>query len=331
VQEPPLCGVWNAGPLLVVATALSLIDQPIQLDSLPLFWPNASCCRYIVNRGRYRQLDTSVIFPHKLSLSIKSFVWNIYHLNPTTNRMHRLSPVLGYLLLLHFSISGVSVASDKFSTIAGNAKPSIATRHTLKELRNLHVVKQQLDYSCGAAALGTLMIYYFGEKTSEKEILDLLNIRIKKLTKKEISRKKMVGFSLLDLKYVAQQKGYKAAGFQLTLEQLKKLAAPVIVYVLPGGYHHFAVLRGMIGDRAFLADPDRGNLSMSIDRFSKEYGGIAFVLGKEGEERITHYPLALGRSGDYAQPDWRRRVFTGNDFGAYTASLALRARARPLH
>ena len=245
--------------------------------------------------------------------------------------MLRLGRFLGCLLILHLAISGVSVAEDKFSTVADNAKPSVAKRHTLKELRNRHVVKQQLDYSCGAAALGTLMIYYFGEKTSEKEILDLLNIRLKELTQKEISRKKIVGFSLLDLKYVAQQKGYKAAGFQLTLEQLKKLAAPVIVYVLPQGYHHFAVLRGIVGGRVFLADPDRGNLSMSVDRFSKEYGGITFVLGKEGEEHITHYPLALGQPGDYARPDWRRRVFSGKDFGAYTASLVLRARARPLH
>jgi predicted double-glycine peptidase len=223
------------------------------------------------------------------------------------------------------------MAEDMSSMVVDNVKPSLVERHTLKELRNRSVVKQQLDYSCGAAALGTLMIYYFGEKTSEKEILNLLNIRLKKLTKKEISRKKRVGFSLLDLKYVAKRKGYEAAGFPLTLEQLKKLAAPVIVYILPQGYHHFAVLRGIAGGRVFLADPDRGNLSMSVDRFSKEYGGIAFVLGKEGEERITHYPLALGQPGDYVRPDWRRRVFTGSDFGAYTASLVLRARARPLH
>jgi predicted double-glycine peptidase len=242
----------------------------------------------------------------------------------------KLGCSLGCLLLLYLAVSGVSVAEDKVPMVTDNVKP-IVKRHTLKELRNQNVVKQQLDYSCGAAALGTLMIYYFGEKTSEKEILNLLNIRLKKLTKEEISRKKRVGFSLLDLKYVAQQKGYKAAGFPLTLEQLKKIAAPIIVYILPQGYHHFAVLRGIAGNRVFLADPDRGNLSMSVDRFSKEYGDIAFVLGREGEERITHYPLALGQPGDYARPDWRRRVFTGNDFSAYTANLVLRVRARPLH
>lgn len=46
--------------------------------------------------------------------------------------------------------------------------------HTFKELRDRGVIKQQEDYSCGAAALATLMIYYFGDETPEKEILDLL-------------------------------------------------------------------------------------------------------------------------------------------------------------
>ena len=51
-------------------------------------------------------------------------------------------------------------------------------RHTLKELRDLYVIKQQEDYSCGAAALATLMIYYFGDHTSEKEILDRLEAHL---------------------------------------------------------------------------------------------------------------------------------------------------------
>ena len=37
-------------------------------------------------------------------------------------------------------------------------------RHTLKELRDQYVVKQDTDYSCGAAALATLLTYYFGRR-----------------------------------------------------------------------------------------------------------------------------------------------------------------------
>ncbi len=88
-------------------------------------------------------------------------------------------------------------------------------RHTLKELRDQHVVKQALDYSCGAAALATLMVYYFGDPTSEQEILRLLQAG---LTSEELAVKAQRGFSLLDLKKVAQVKGYQAGGFKLTVE-----------------------------------------------------------------------------------------------------------------
>ena len=206
------------------------------------------------------------------------------------------------------------------------SESGVTQRHTLKELRDQNIVKQQLDYSCGAAALATLMTGYFGEKTSEKEILELLSIRLRKLTEEEISHKKLMGFSLLDLKYVAEQKGYRAAGYRLTLDQLRQLVAPVIVFVRPFGYQHFAVLRGMAGDRAFLADPARGNLSMSLARFSDEYGGAVFVLGRSGEEKIITYPLALSWPGDYVRSDPRRIVDAFDDREAFTIDLAMRAR-----
>ncbi len=212
-------------------------------------------------------------------------------------------------------------------------KPSIVKRHTMMELRDLHVVKQQLDYSCGAAAMATIMKNYFGEQTSEKEILDLLKIRLKNLTEKQIARKKKNGFSLLDLKSVANTKGYKAAGFRLSFEQLRQLAAPVIVFVKPLGYHHFAVLRGIEGDRVFLADPSRGNLRMSDSRFLEEYGGIVFVLGKDGEELINTYNLALSRTDDYVQPDRHSLINGINDFRKNTINWVQRSRPlrpRPL-
>ena len=174
--------------------------------------------------------------------------------------------------------------------------------HTLKELRDLHVVKQQEDYSCGAAALTTLMIYYFGEHTSEKEILDLLQGQF---TEEENKKKALRGFSLLDLKQAAEKKGFRAAGFQLTMSQMAQVSAPVIVYIEPFGYKHFAVYRGMRQDRVYIADPARGNLRMSIGRFLDEWHGIVLVLGKAGEEKIVSYPLAVPDTF-YVQPELAR-------------------------
>ncbi len=240
--------------------------------------------------------------------------------------MKQRRQALIYIFLL-FLLAGCGNLSGNIAlNISRRNETEIVKRHTVMELRHLHVIKQELDYSCGAAALATIMRNYFGEDTSEKEILALLDISIKDLPEKEKKRKKENGFSLLDLKAVANLKGYQAAGFRLTLDQLRKLNTPVIVFVKPLGYHHFAVLRGVAGDRVFLADPTRGNLRLNTARFLEEYSGIVFVLGKDGEELINAYKLALSRPDDYVLPDQRRILNRVSNFQNHTSNLMVRSR-----
>jgi len=196
----------------------------------------------------------------------------------------------GTYLILCSMLSGFQLASSSDASSAESSVTTTKKRHTLKELRDKNIVKQHLDYSCGAAALSTLLTYYFGDDTSEQVLLEMLEER---LNKDQQRLKKKSGFSLLDLKYIAEEMGYQAAGFKLTIEQLKHLAAPVIVFLEPLGYRHFAVLRGIRDDRVFIADPSRGNLRMSIHRFLAEWDGIIFVLGHPKEKNITDYPLAV--------------------------------------
>ncbi len=194
---------------------------------------------------------------------------------------------------LGLCLLALSACASFHTSTASFKKPSATViRHTLKDLRDRFVVKQNQDYSCGAAALATLLSYYYGEHTSEHEILTLLKAQI---PEEEWDRKSIMGFSLLDLKDVAHTKGFRAAGFELTIEQLTQLQAPVIVFIEPLGYKHFAVLRGIDRGRVYLADPSRGNLRMSIHRFLEEWSGIIFVLGKDEEDTIRDYPLAIPR------------------------------------
>ncbi len=218
--------------------------------------------------------------------------------------------------------SGCAGMTDPGSS-GGSSPPPLMGLHTLKELRDLNVVKQALDYSCGAAALATLMIYYYGEVTSEADILGLLQSR---LTAEELAAKATRGFSLLDLKQVAQLKGYQAAGFRLSLDQLEQLAAPVLVYVEPMGYKHFAVLRGVKEGRVYLADPSRGNLRMSLARFADEWkGNIIFVLGKAGEETLVDYPLRPPQAYTDIRPEWFG-IIDLLDQAIVTRTLPLRGR-----
>lgn len=174
---------------------------------------------------------------------------------------------------------------------------------SIKALRDQNVVKQGYDYSCGAGALATLLTYGVGDSVAEAEILlQLMN----SLPQDQEVLKKKEGFSLADLQSVALQRGHKSAGFRLAPEHLAKLKGPVIVFIQPRGYKHFAVLRGVKGDRVFLADPSLGNVRMPAYRFLDEWldesgKGIIFVVeAKQGWS--DDYPLKLNSEG-LAQPE----------------------------
>lgn len=196
------------------------------------------------------------------------------------------------------------------------------TRHTIKDLRDKNVVKQRLDYSCGAAALATLLRYYFNEPTSEARILKII---LSKLSDDERRLKETRGLSLLDLKRAAEELGYRAAGFELRADDLTRLAAPVIVFIEPLDYKHFAVLRGVFAGRAYLADPARGNVRMTVSRFLGEWKGIVFVVGKPGEESIGTHPLSVPRVDDVNPP--LRPLSPSWESGAAVIDLSRRSRS----
>ena len=188
--------------------------------------------------------------------------------------------VLSITIIVHLTLlASFLQANTKVDEQIDEAETVV--RHTFSERHFEEIVRQQTDYSCGAATMATLMTYYFNDEITEREVLDTL---IAGLSDSEIKDREFAGFSLLDLKRAAQELGYRAAGYRLTVEQLRKINAPVVVHVDPKGYEHFALLRMIVGDRVFLADPSRGNLRMSLERFENEWGGVVFILEKNSED-----------------------------------------------
>lgn len=189
---------------------------------------------------------------------------------------------------------------------------------SMKDLRDANVVKQRLDYSCGAAALATLLRYGFGERVTERALLAQL-FGLLSAEEKAVSREK--GFSLLDLQRLAQARGFRAQGFRLEPKYLAQLRGPVIVYIEPRGYKHFAVLRGVRGDRVYLADPSRGNVRMPAYAFLKEWlrdggKGIIFVVEPTTGLPDGGTPLAVSEKG-LPQPEimtTREMLAVGNPF-----------------
>lgn len=154
---------------------------------------------------------------------------------------------------------------------------------SLLEMRHDNVVIQQWDLSCGAAALATLLKYQHGEPVTEKEVALALMKREEYIKNPQLIQSRE-GFSLLDLKRHVDARGYQGSGYGKL--QLKDLVAkaPLIVPIKTHGYNHFVVFRGILGDRALLADPAWGNRTMLVDEFMEHWidypslGRIGFTV-----------------------------------------------------
>jgi predicted double-glycine peptidase len=164
---------------------------------------------------------------------------------------------------------------------------------SLRALRDAGVVKQRYDYSCGSASLATLLTYGLNDPVDEDVLLHAL---LEPLSADELTALKKKGLSLFDLQRLAQKRGHKAQGFRVHRSQLAKLSRPVIVFIKPSGYEHFAVLKGLHGDRVHLADPSLGNVRMPLYRFldmwADESGhGVVFAVERAAGDWPEQYAL----------------------------------------
>jgi len=161
------------------------------------------------------------------------------------------------------------------------------------DFRDRNIAVQGSDYSCGSAALTTLMRYYFKDSVSEDKVLKQLWNQMSPEDRKD---RKKNGFTLLDLQKAAVGMGYQAVGLRPTFRELKELTdnGPILIHVVSNGQKHFAILKGVREDRLYLADPTRGNIRLSLEDFSEEWAtGTALVLGKQGFGTPTDHLLAI--------------------------------------
>ena len=112
---------------------------------------------------------------------------------------------VGPLVVLPLLLCGSVVASDRI------AEEYRAVGSVL-ELRRENGMIQKWDLSCGAAALGTLFRYQFGEPGTEKEIAQGLMNRAEYVKHPELLQARE-GFSLLDLKRFVDN--YRAIALRL--------------------------------------------------------------------------------------------------------------------
>lgn len=144
---------------------------------------------------------------------------------------------------------------------------------SMQSARTAATVLQQYDFSCGSAAVATLLTHHYGHRVGEQEVLQAM------YAKGDQAKIRKEGFSLLDMKRYLESLGYAADGFQQTLDKLAEARLPAIVLISEGNYQHFVVVKGVRDGRVLVGDPARGTRAMAHEDFQKLWvGGLLFVI-----------------------------------------------------
>ncbi len=150
------------------------------------------------------------------------------------------------------------------------------------ELRFRDVVRQKYDFSCGSAAVATLLTFEYLRPTTETEAFRFM---YKTGDRKKIRKH---GFSLLDIKRYLGSLGYKSDGYRLSLDKLMELSLPAIVLIEVNGYKHFVVIKGVSRQNVLIGDPSMGLRMETRTHFRTLWKNkIVFVIHEGPDILIT--------------------------------------------
>ncbi len=155
---------------------------------------------------------------------------------------------------------------------------SNVTTRSLQEGKFSEVVRQQYDFSCGSAALATLLTYHYDRETGEQ---DAFGAMYAAGDKEKIAK---AGFSLLDMKNYLESIGYQADGYQASLDTLQSAGVPAIALINYRGYRHFVVVKGIRDDEVLIGDPALGIKFMTRTEFEQAWdNGVLFIIKNRPE------------------------------------------------
>ena len=165
---------------------------------------------------------------------------------------------------------------------ARSRKGAAKRRVTTPLLLQMHATE------CGAACLGSVLAF-FGRWVPLTELRE----------KCEVSRD---GSSAAGIARAAKHYGLQCTGSAVTLNMLKKMPLPLILF---WEFNHFLILEGFDGPRFFLNDPASGRRTLSAAEFSSGFTGVALQFERgpafePGGARPTIFhriPQWLGGSG----------------------------------
>jgi uncharacterized protein len=164
-----------------------------------------------------------------------------------------------------------ALAEVRLTPDAGGANYAVKVM-SWAEIPFRSVVRQQYDFSCGSAAIATLLTYHYGIRTDETQPFKVM------WTHGDRDKIRKVGFSMLDMKLYLQARGLRAEGYRFSVAELDKIRRPSIALVELRGFKHFVVVKGVRGDRVLVGDPVLGLGEYSRSDFAKMWNGIVLAI-----------------------------------------------------
>ena len=212
-----------------------------------------------------------------------------------TDRSHRraleraLAPVAVSLLALAAILTAPSIQAGPIELpyqIGGSY--SVPVR-SIKEARFMATVRQQYDFSCGSAALSTLLTHHYKYPVTEDRVFTEM------FERGDQAKIRVEGFSLLDMKRYLAAHGFEADGFQEPLDKLAAVGIPAIVLINENGYNHFVVIKGSRDGRVLIGDPAGGTRALTRRAFEAVWvNQVLFVIGNRQDV------AAFNRADDWA-------------------------------
>ncbi|WP_442962543.1 C39 family peptidase [Pseudomonas sp.] len=185
--------------------------------------------------------------------------------------------MLGISLLLP-RLEALQAAEIGFAALPGG---NLAHKQviSIRERRFKHLVEQKTDFSCGAAAMATILNNAYGWRLQEEDVIrGMLQVADPDTVRTQ-------GFSMLDMKRYAESLGLRARGYRIEPAMLEQLKVPSIVLIDIRRYKHFVILQRTFKGYVYLGDPVLGHKKMSIEEFQAGWNGIVFAVIGPGYDR----------------------------------------------
>jgi uncharacterized protein len=191
-------------------------------------------------------------------------------------------------------IAGLSQAGQM--AVPGLPGANLIYKHvqSLRERRFSDLVEQKTDFSCGAAALATVLRQAYWLDVTENQLIEGM------LLTADQDLVRTQGFSMLDMKRYVESIGMRARGYRIPSESLDRLTIPVVVLMDIRGYKHFVVLQKTEKNWVYIGDPVLGHKRYSREDFTKGWNGIIFAVigpGYDKHNALLDPPLPLTARG----------------------------------